>query len=277
MSLGETIYKLRTEKNMSQGDLADALDVSRQSISKWETNSSVPELDKLIKLSAVFGVSLDELILNRRPQDAPSPQAIPAEVPAPGTSQKNAGIILLCFGALVWLMLTLLGDILSGLVFASPFIACGLICLFVRKSAGLWCGWAVFCIVDIYLRFMTGINWRFAFRAIQYSTGLTVQMIIAWGQLLCFVVLTVITVLRFRALPSASIRKTAVSAIAAWTAWGLSYLVLLIPDAVSAGNIAQSRLYQFGFSVAEWGRNALFVAAAVFTVRTVLLLMKKRN
>lgn len=65
MSLGERIYKLRTEKEMSQGDLADALEVSRQSISKWETNGSVPELDKLIKLSEIFGISLDELVTGK--------------------------------------------------------------------------------------------------------------------------------------------------------------------------------------------------------------------
>ena len=69
MTLGERIYKLRTEKEMSQGDLADALEVSRQSISKWETNGSVPELDKLIKLSEIFGVSLDELILDKKNQE----------------------------------------------------------------------------------------------------------------------------------------------------------------------------------------------------------------
>ena len=40
MNLGETIYRLRTERNMSQGDLAEALEVSRQSISKWETGIS---------------------------------------------------------------------------------------------------------------------------------------------------------------------------------------------------------------------------------------------
>ena len=62
MNLGERIYTLRSEKEMSQGDLAEALDVSRQSISKWETNGSVPELDKLVKLSEVFGVSLYALI-----------------------------------------------------------------------------------------------------------------------------------------------------------------------------------------------------------------------
>ena len=61
MSLGETIYRLRTEKSLSQGDLAEMLDVSRQSISKWENNSAVPDLDKLLKLSELFELTLDEL------------------------------------------------------------------------------------------------------------------------------------------------------------------------------------------------------------------------
>jgi len=55
MSLGEKIYKLRTEKNLSQGDLADRLEVSRQSVSKWENNNAVPDLDKIIALSEIFG------------------------------------------------------------------------------------------------------------------------------------------------------------------------------------------------------------------------------
>ena len=61
MNLGERIYKLRTEKNLSQGDLADLLDVSRQSISKWENNSSVPELEKIVKerVMSRFGVELE--------------------------------------------------------------------------------------------------------------------------------------------------------------------------------------------------------------------------
>ena len=68
MNLGERIYRFRTEKNLSQGDLADRLEVSRQSISKWETNASVPELDKLIKLSEIFAVTLDELVMDKKPE-----------------------------------------------------------------------------------------------------------------------------------------------------------------------------------------------------------------
>ncbi len=41
MTLGENICRLRTEKGMSQGDLADLLEVSRQSVSKWETGGSL--------------------------------------------------------------------------------------------------------------------------------------------------------------------------------------------------------------------------------------------
>ena len=46
MTLGENIARLRTQKDWSQGDLADALGISRQSISKWETDTSIPELEK---------------------------------------------------------------------------------------------------------------------------------------------------------------------------------------------------------------------------------------
>ena len=62
MTLGENIARLRTKENLSQSDLADMLDVSRQSVSKWETDTSIPELDKLLKLSELFGVTLDELV-----------------------------------------------------------------------------------------------------------------------------------------------------------------------------------------------------------------------
>lgn len=68
MNLGEQIYNLRTERGMSQGDLADALEVSRQSVSKWETNTSVPELDKLVKMGVLFGVTLDELVTGKAPE-----------------------------------------------------------------------------------------------------------------------------------------------------------------------------------------------------------------
>ena len=62
MSLGENIFKQRTNQNWSQTDLANELNVSRQSVSKWENNTAVPDLDKLIKMKQIFEVSIDELV-----------------------------------------------------------------------------------------------------------------------------------------------------------------------------------------------------------------------
>ena len=62
MTLGQHLTHLRTGRGWSQDVLAEQLGVSRQSVSKWETDSSVPDLDKLLGLSALFGVTLDELV-----------------------------------------------------------------------------------------------------------------------------------------------------------------------------------------------------------------------
>ena len=77
MTLGQNIARLRAQKNLSQGDLADALDISRQSVSKWETDASIPELDKLLRLAELFGVTLDELVKGESAQ----PEAARGEVP----------------------------------------------------------------------------------------------------------------------------------------------------------------------------------------------------
>ena len=62
MSFGERLYKLRSEKNISQEELAELLDVSRQSITKWENDKAYPEMTRLLFMSDYFKVSLDYLM-----------------------------------------------------------------------------------------------------------------------------------------------------------------------------------------------------------------------
>ena len=62
MILAEKIIKLRKQNGLSQEELAMRLNVSRQSVSKWESGTSVPDLNKIIKLSEIFGVSTDYLL-----------------------------------------------------------------------------------------------------------------------------------------------------------------------------------------------------------------------
>ncbi len=62
MNIGEKIYQLRKKKNLSQEDLASVLNVSRQTISKWETGDSNPDLDKIVPLCNFFDISTDEFL-----------------------------------------------------------------------------------------------------------------------------------------------------------------------------------------------------------------------
>lgn len=62
MTLSEKIMYLRKREGWSQEELGDRLDVSRQSVSKWESGISVPDIDKIIRLSEIFGVSTDYLL-----------------------------------------------------------------------------------------------------------------------------------------------------------------------------------------------------------------------
>ncbi len=78
MMFHEKLQKLRKEKGLSQETLAEMLNVSRQAVSKWESGQSYPEMDKLITLSDIFGVTLDSLIKDNEPeQDNSNPYAIP--------------------------------------------------------------------------------------------------------------------------------------------------------------------------------------------------------
>jgi transcriptional regulator with XRE-family HTH domain len=76
MILTDKILKLRKENGMSQEELAEKLNVSRQSVSKWESAAAYPELDKILQLANLFGVTTDYLLKD----DVVQPQASsPAE------------------------------------------------------------------------------------------------------------------------------------------------------------------------------------------------------
>ncbi len=69
MITGEKLKALRTAKGLSQEKVAEKLGISRQAVTKWENNQSVPSSENLIALAEIYGVSLDELVLTGR-QDA---------------------------------------------------------------------------------------------------------------------------------------------------------------------------------------------------------------
>ena len=67
MEFHNKLYNLRKQKGLSQEELANRLNVSRQTVSKWEVGDSTPDMEKLIAISDMFGISLDELVMDKVP------------------------------------------------------------------------------------------------------------------------------------------------------------------------------------------------------------------
>lgn len=112
MNIGENIYKNRTANNMSQTDLANALEVSRQSVSKWENNSAVPDLDRIIKMSMLFGITIDELVFGDRSKQGQETKP-PTETPQLMLNIRPkivTGAVMLIFGMIFFLLSIFWGD-----------------------------------------------------------------------------------------------------------------------------------------------------------------------
>lgn len=74
MKIGEKIAKFRVLAGMSQEQLAESLEVSRQSVSKWEMDQALPQLDKVLQLCEIFQISADQLLCDKTPIPDENPQ-----------------------------------------------------------------------------------------------------------------------------------------------------------------------------------------------------------
>lgn len=290
MTLGANIARLRTQKNWSQGDLADALDISRQSVSKWETDTSIPELDKLLKLAELFGVTLDELVCGENTAKAGSASAaqaasasFPPQQAAPQRKERRTvtGTVLLCTGAVISILcLLLVGNLLAGLLLASPFFICGIICFAVKRRAGLFCGWAVYLCLDLYLRFATGLSWTTIFMTPIWTAQMNyMRLFIAWVQFLVMLVMIICTVCSYRTLKLPAAKKEVSWLVAGWLA-----AFVLLPLLMRYGimplwtkdlhNYSQFSPYYFIGILYDYVRLAL---VTVLLVRTLAVWRRKRE
>lgn len=184
MTLGQRLCQLRNRAGLSQDALAERLGVSRQSVSKWETDGSVPELDKLVRLSQVFGVTLDELV--KGTTDAPSGSEAnnQTEIPsgakntppdlagaadklhAPQTTaapQDTAELLRLHrqkLTGIVFMAVALLATALNfALVFlTAPLFIIGVLCLVVRRRLGLAIGWTLWICALFVTRYASAVS-----------------------------------------------------------------------------------------------------------------------
>ena len=159
MSLGNNIYDLRSKADLSQEELAAKLGVSRQSVSKWETDASVPDVDKLIQLSKIFCVTLDELVKGEENQqqadmtiqEAPIIETFSTINSPSFKTRKTVGAVLIGVSLLAAFLSLIFPNDLIGIVlyFSFYFLLCGLLCVIVKKRLFL----AIMLLTAIYIIF----------------------------------------------------------------------------------------------------------------------------
>ncbi|MDL2210446.1 helix-turn-helix domain-containing protein, partial [Desulfovibrio sp. OttesenSCG-928-O18] len=112
MNLAQKIQKNRKARGMTQEELAVALNVSHQSISKWESGATMPGLDKVLLLSACFGVSTDYLLKDEI-ESAECPPSPPIQSDSDNTATRkigrlfSAGVVMAVAGSVGLLILWL--------------------------------------------------------------------------------------------------------------------------------------------------------------------------
>ena len=279
MTLGEKIYKLRTERNLSQGDLSEILEVSRQSVSKWENGAAIPDLDKIIKLSEIFEITIDELVKNEdvsaSPSEEPKTPTVIIKKESGFPPRKIIGTVLLSLSLIVTVVLLAAGGGISGLVLSSPLILCGIICFIFKKNIGLWCAWAVFFCVDMYMRLATGTTSALVlnFQALLFMIrgGEFLRLLLAAAQLAVILSLILATVFRFRKIPLES-KKLPIIFWAVFAVMKIGFAVFAASDLYmkimhSLLAYAEVWVYSLFSSLYAWLYTGFFVAAVALTVR----------
>lgn len=130
MTIGEKLLNLRKQKNLSQEEVANRLNVSRQTISKWETDQSTPDLDKIGPLCELFEISADELIIGESTIKLETTNEQEEKNQFADNRKKRAqGIgrgMLLYFIAIAWIMISIPVMMMNPIVASAIFlIICG--------------------------------------------------------------------------------------------------------------------------------------------------------
>ena len=300
MNIGERIYNLRTEANMSQGDLAEKLNVSRQSVSKWENNNSTPDIEKLVLIASVFGITVDKLVkddvtknIENLSNETISSFENQNTIPQASTNEtksttlkpvKNlkAAKILLVLGILVAFGFFVFGLGFAGLIFALPFLVCSLICYCSKKDVGFACAWVLVFLADMYVRLGTGISWATIRLTSQWEYSMNYwRLFIAWVQFAVILSLVIYTIVRAKKVVTEITPKLKKELLAYWlgfiifqgTSSTTSYLInkaIIEQQEIPAYLSAVSGVFQF----VDW-LCIFFFAFAV--AKTVVYVRNKRK
>ena len=136
MSLGERLYELRKKKGLSQEEVAERLNVTRQSVSKWETDESKPDFDKIVPICELYEISTNEL-LNGTQEEKEEKEV---EFINKDNKKKRAlfitSAIFLYFISLIWMVVAETSTNLNdGIIVGGFFLLCAVAtCLLIYQG-----------------------------------------------------------------------------------------------------------------------------------------------
>ena len=169
---------------------------------------------------------------------------------------------------LAFLIPTVLGGILVGLILAVPFLVCGIICFLVRKRPGLWCAWAAYLAVYIFCYYGTRISWNLFFFTFSWEeVGTPVYTFAAWIQSLMILALLIGTVRSFCTFSFPPTRRNGAILVVLWIEF-LAYRLLTAPiaDLLSAPEIPVTSMWALMALILMAGIASLILLAIVLTL-----------
>lgn len=127
MTVGEKLLDLRKKKGLSQEEIASLLNVSRQTISKWETDQTTPDFDKIVPICNLYGISANYLLTGEEEEN----KKIEGKENKNNTSAKNIAIAVSLY------IISIVSLVLFSAVFALPIVGFCLFLCIVAVATGI--------------------------------------------------------------------------------------------------------------------------------------------
>lgn len=287
MTLSEKIYELRTQHNFSQGDLANELNVSRQSVSKWENGNSTPDLEKIVKLAEIFNVSLDELIKNEEKGETIINVNSPEQKPETQTNarEKKIGKGLLIAGVISIFVFLLLGLGITGFFIAIPLFACSIIYYKAKNNHFFCCLWAIIPLADLFIRFAMGISWSVIKQTLEWEYSMNYgRLAIGWAQFIVILFLIIFSIVKLSKKNieiNKKFKRNFIAAVIGFTfLWMGEYLTspLIMEKVINYTHFEIQQgiftVMNIAFSIFDWLKIYLFVD---FITKAVQYIKKKKS
>lgn len=122
MDLGERLFELRKSKNLTQDEVAEKLKVTRQTVSKWETNQSTPDFDKIVPLCELFEIGVEELLTGKKPEETQEEKVLTKQEVKEKSAKVVSSSVFIYIAAIAFLMIAIPVQHANPVVATSVFL-----------------------------------------------------------------------------------------------------------------------------------------------------------